>query len=268
MASMKHVLWILGLVIACQSPAPAPKDSVRGFVDAWNRRDLMAAMKFVHGGTLQQDAFAPLIKGNDWPVIRLSNLSETIDGATATVNATLNLAGSEKPEHDAVKLTKVGGEWLIEPAVEAGHMQIIAGLAYALGHPQEIAQARVAAVKTNCLSHLKQIALAALMEASDHDDTFKFTPKNFKEKLSPYLGNTKLLTCPLDSDGTTSYAFNPAVLNIRQSKIKDPRLTVLAYEGKGGKLDFRHAGKANVAFCDGHAKSVDPQEAKKLRWKP
>ena len=42
----------------------------------------------------------------------------------------------------------------------------------------------------------------------------------------------------------------------------------MIYEGKNGKLDFRHEGKATVGFADGHAKLIDAQGAKKLRWKP
>lgn len=76
------------------------------------------------------------------------------------------------------------------------------------------------------------------------------------------------MICPLDKKRVTSYNFNPSILNIAAKKISNPGLTVLAYEGHEGKFDFRHGGKAAVAFCDGRVKSVDAIQAKTLRWKP
>jgi prepilin-type processing-associated H-X9-DG protein len=52
------------------------------------------------------------------------------------------------------------------------------------------------------------------------------------------------------------------------TSVDDPTRTILVYEGKGGQLSFRHNGKAAVAFVDGHAQLVTPEEAKKLIWKP
>ena len=48
----------------------------------------------------------------------------------------------------------------------------------------------------------------------------------------------------------------------------EPAETVMIYEGKNGKLDFRHNGRATVGFADGHVKLTDAEGAKKLRWKP
>jgi len=40
------------------------------------------------------------------------------------------------------------------------------------------------------------------------------------------------------------------------------------YDGKDGKLDFPHDGKATVSFTDGHVTMVDAEGAKKLLWLP
>jgi prepilin-type processing-associated H-X9-DG protein len=44
-------------------------------------------------------------------------------------------------------------------------------------------------------------------------------------------------------------------------------MSSMLYEGKDGKLNFKHDGKAAVAFADGHAKLVTEEEAKTLIWK-
>jgi len=51
-------------------------------------------------------------------------------------------------------------------------------------------------------------------------------------------------------------------------KFTQPQITVLFYEGANGKLNFRHNGKAAVAFADCHVKLIDAAAAKDLRWKP
>ena len=73
--------------------------------------------------------------------------------------------------------------------------------------------------------------------------------------------------CSSDTAGAVSYAFNFAIAGKKTTRIKSPATTVLIYEGKGGKLEFKHGGKAGVAFVDGHVKMITEKEAKKLVWK-
>jgi prepilin-type processing-associated H-X9-DG protein len=118
-----------------------------------------------------------------------------------------------------------------------------------------------------CNYRTKQIAIGILMLESD-EDKLAFTPKDWVKKIDAYLINKNLLTCPLDKPGVTSYTVNPALCGKNLSKLKAASKIVLLYEGKNGKLSFKHEGKATVAFADGHVRQVTPKEAKGLRWKP
>ncbi|HEY0076457.1 MAG TPA: H-X9-DG-CTERM domain-containing protein [Abditibacteriaceae bacterium] len=65
-----------------------------------------------------------------------------------------------------------------------------------------------------------------------------------------------------------SYAFNINLEGLKAADIPNLMNTVLIYEGKDGKLEFHHDGKANIAFADGHVESVGPDDVPKLIWNP
>ena len=60
---------------------------------------------------------------------------------------------------------------------------------------------------------------------------------------------------------------NPGVQNRTLAEIPNPALTVLLYEGHNGVVDYRHEGRAAIAFADGHAKLTTETETKSLTWK-
>lgn len=64
------------------------------------------------------------------------------------------------------------------------------------------------------------------------------------------------------------YALNENLVGLKQEQIAKPAETVLFYDGADGKLDFRHDGKANVVFVDGHVESLGPDDVTKLIWNP
>ena len=112
----------------------------------------------------------------------------------------------------------------------------------------------------------------------------------FQKALYPYAEDAKVFFCPLRSDDAENneaqarrdklmndlgmprtgepYAFNTHLDGMALADINEVARTVLFYEGKDGKLSFRHGHKANVAFVDGHVKPIDENEAKQLIWKP
>jgi len=113
---------------------------------------------------------------------------------------------------------------------------------------------------------VKQICTAALMFLQDFDEVFRLKAETYKKSLMPYVKNEAIFKCPAEGGG--SYSFNANLAGVRLSKVPKPGETVMIYEGRGGRLDYRHDGRAAVGLADGHAKLVNAEGAKKLRWKP
>src|SRR5207244_2572565 len=120
----------------------------------------------------------------------------------------------------------------------------------------------------SCISNVKQICAGAMMLMVDNDETFKLKAETYKQSLMPYIRNEAVFKCPADRGSGASYSFNANLAGLNLAKVVAPAETVLIYEGKNGKLNFRHEGKAVVGFADGSAKLIDAENAKKLRWKP
>ncbi len=64
------------------------------------------------------------------------------------------------------------------------------------------------------------------------------------------------------------YTLNTHLDGLNRADLAEPSRIVLFYEGKDEKLDFRHNGRANVAFCDGRVKAIGADETKNLIWNP
>jgi prepilin-type N-terminal cleavage/methylation domain-containing protein/prepilin-type processing-associated H-X9-DG protein len=67
-----------------------------------------------------------------------------------------------------------------------------------------IARAKAKANQTSCLNNMRQLTLAAILYAGDHDDEFpaRRTPTNaWPHKLKPYYSNWRIIACPSDHFG-------------------------------------------------------------------
>jgi prepilin-type N-terminal cleavage/methylation domain-containing protein/prepilin-type processing-associated H-X9-DG protein len=67
-----------------------------------------------------------------------------------------------------------------------------------------ISKAKAKANQTSCLNNMRQLTLAAIMYASDHDEEFpaRRTPTNaWPHKLKPYYLNWQIIACPSDHFG-------------------------------------------------------------------
>lgn len=107
---------------------------------------------------------------------------------------------------------------------------------------------------SSCISNLKQIALACLEYAGDHEQRLPPVERPWTEALTPYLKRAEVLHCSRDEQ-PLSYALNPY---LRGRKLSDlpvlPTYVVLAYESDGVGLVARHNDGYNIAFADGHVK--------------
>lgn len=262
----------------------SPEKSVRAFVAALNFNRFEEAALCVDGASPNAD-FKPLreMVGEgknkivlDKPVISMSVFSSSINGDHAVLKAKVSVKSGKNQQSQTgnIALVRRGARWLLVPAdlkTPSPAVSYLSGFAAMVRSPQIIAgvmsHARDSARRSSCSSNLKQVALAALMLIQDNDEKIAMTPQNFKAKLFPYSKTMQIFRCPSVASGE-SYSFNGNLANRSLSQIANPSQVVLFYEGKNGQLDFRHLGTSNVAFVDGHVKSMTRAEAKTLRWKP
>jgi prepilin-type processing-associated H-X9-DG protein len=138
--------------------------------------------------------------------------------------------------------------------------------------PVNVTRAREEAREATCVSNLKQVELATLMFAQDHQG--KLPAGDWPSQLSGYVVNTAIYTCPSASGQPVSYVLNQAVAGKKLSTIVQPQQTVLLFEADsppsppvGGSAlvgTGRHQGAVVVGFVDGHVETYTPGEARRL----
>ncbi len=115
--------------------------------------------------------------------------------------------------------------------------------------------------RARCVSNLKQLILAAIMWADDHDGEF---PEKLSDLYPNYVDNVKLFTCPSaggpkitkkeEIDSRTSYIY---VTGLTEASLSD---AVVIYEDPSN-----HRGEGgNVAFADGHVEWLSAEELKPI----
>lgn len=289
----------LGLMAFRKQAAPpdlsSPKATVRSFITAVQNRDVAAMQQCVKGGTntdlLKQMFGSPATLAVDSVV----TLVEEPEGDHVRVAAEFRLklpSGSQGTKNqtatfvDMLTLTKQGEKWLLmmDPTLtpssgggSEGSPLLVMGqirpfsFAVALASSPELVKifenARNAARAASCTSNMKQIALGVMMYTQDYDELTPNKPAAYADQIFPYVKNRAVFTCPLDPAGTSSYTFNSGIAGVPLSAMADPAKTVMIYEGKDGKLNYKHDGQAVVGFMDGHCKLLKPEETAGLIWK-
>ena len=154
-------------------------------------------------------------------------------------------------------LVQVEGKWKIDLAATWAQMPE-AVRAIAEGPAEERAG------QTACLSNLKQLSLAAMMFAQDHDQTLP-SADQWTDQLMPYLKNEAILKCPAAPELECAYALNAALAGKRLKDLPNPAEAILFFESNLGKRNAtgtleevavpgRHRGGNVYAFADGHIK--------------
>jgi prepilin-type processing-associated H-X9-DG protein len=100
-----------------------------------------------------------------------------------------------------------------------------------------------------------------------NQDRFNFDANTWKTAVSPYVADPNAFNCPVVHSGE-AYSFNSALFGANSMAVTEPANTVMIYEGKDQKLDFRHEGMAVVAYVDGHVRAISEYSAQKLKWTP
>lgn len=208
----------------------------------------------------------------------ISDLRVDIEGdrATATFVTTRRWTNSLKQSgkvirRERLQLQRRAEGWKILPAGVADtpfDLDLLTPLLYqatALSHVEDSRQ--VLHLKT-CGHDLFGLCLSMDMFLQKHEGKFALKANNFMQSLLPYFPVEEAFNCPADDTGQVSYSFNENLTGVSRAAIVEPRTLVMIYEGKDGRLDFRHSGHALIGFANLGVRLVSPEEARSLRWKP
>jgi len=142
-----------------------------------------------------------------------------------------------------------------------------------------LSSAKAKATRTRCVNNVRQLSVALMMYAADHNDQFP-AGTNWCDALMPYLSrDTKAFICLQGPAGQRChYALNAQLAGRATQDLQVPAKTVLIFECEGGwnvsgGLELlpatpRHANVHVVGFADGHVESLSPNRLDKLRWEP
>jgi hypothetical protein len=273
----------------------SPKATVRSFLNAMKSQDVAAIQQCIKGATSQEFLKQFFTSPSAPQIVSVNSLVEETANNNTHVAAefTMRVAASSQPNAKLVPVTvvdmfsleKQGQTWLLVP--DPAFTNVSANLEYdsigklielrplsfvvaISGSPQLVAPilqaAHARAQAVSCLSNAKQIVIGTLMYVQDYDEITPRKGPSYTELIWPYVKNRQIFTCPLDPSGTISYTFNSSVAGISLADIPFPDKTVMIYEGKASKLDYRHVGHAIIGFMDGHCKMIRPEEEASLIW--
>jgi len=116
--------------------------------------------------------------------------------------------------------------------------------------------------RANCLSNLKQMALAMQLYASDYDGKLP-SYQNWEQQIFGYIRNSLVFRCPDATNAQTLYySMNFKLSGKRLKEIQFPESTIMLFEcndlglpiARHHFLEFKHL--CNVAFVDGHVKGL------------
>jgi prepilin-type processing-associated H-X9-DG protein len=137
-----------------------------------------------------------------------------------------------------------------------------------------LAKAKAKAQTISCVNNLKQLELAALLYAGDHDDRLPAT--HWCDATATYLGTPRALVCPAHELVDCGYAFNSNLLGRSIGDVAPD--TVMFFESDAGRnatggsllliQQSRHGNVFNVGFADGSVRQVPESQLTSLRWNP
>ncbi|MDD4537964.1 MAG: hypothetical protein PHT80_03030 [Lentisphaeria bacterium] len=107
----------------------------------------------------------------------------------------------------------------------------------------------------SCMSNLKQVGLAIMMYASDHQDS---CPGTLAE-LEPYVGDKRVLNCPAIRKKRGQSALYLYLLppGTKLKDIKEPSRTIAAMDNQAAPHPH-----LSILFADGHVQQVERADAK------
>lgn len=271
----------------------SPKATVRSFLNAVKARDTDTIRQCIKGEIKPDLVRFIFADPNTLRVFAVGNMIAETENDTAHVAAEITLTVPASPggsiylmnlkQIEMFLVMKQGNRWLLtqDPDLAqqlrggnsvyeqlADKRPLALAVTFASNPELESAVRRVhdQAMANTCLSNMRQVVLGLVMYAQDHNEHLPPKVSEYTDLIHPYLKNKLLYTCPLDAKGIFSYKFNSNLQGAALDRIPAPAQTVILYEGKEGKFEYRHSGKTIVGFADGHAKALSPDETKGLIW--
>jgi hypothetical protein len=122
------------------------------------------------------------------------------------------------------------------------------------------ARARSAARRTACMSNVKQLSLAVMMYAQDHDEKLP-SAAAWQAGTAPYSRDPRALICPEALNLPSGYAYNRMLNHRSLAAVLLPASTPELYDSTLGtpnasdKLQSfapRHLGVGIIGYVDGH----------------
>ncbi|RYG68171.1 hypothetical protein EON80_12200 [bacterium] len=210
----------------------------------------------LEGDTAQVAVTTSLLTPDDKPMIEVYGEAEPVYGLTETLHL----------RREFIPWDKANEKWRILPPAykEATGKNSFSlnQIAYFAGQRRDTLPQLRAMIS---LRHMEALGLGAMQMSQDYRDRFTYQNDFWREAIYPYVQSDGFFIIP----GTnTPYSFNDNLSDKYAGDIKDYAHTVLFYEGENNKPVFRYDGKAAIAFADGHAALVSPDEADELSWKP
>ncbi len=138
-----------------------------------------------------------------------------------------------------------------------------------------LGKAKMKAQSVQCMNNMKQLNLALMMYATDHQDQFPSADK-WCDLIKPYLGGSDAaFRCAAQQDGRCSYAFNANLAGQKTSDVSSPAQTILVFSSadgwnqSGGKAMLKMHSHGNVftyGFADGHVEIRRPGTETSATW--
>lgn len=140
-----------------------------------------------------------------------------------------------------------------------------AGLAacLAVGSWAQTMEQRDSARRAMCLANMRQLAMAMMMYAQDHEN--RLPPANrWCDAINPYTRNQAIFKCPADK-AKYSYAMNFNLSKRAITAIPNPAKTVMLFESTQGRKNATDVGRSwparsrhppgiCVAYAEAHCK--------------
>ncbi len=280
------LLVVLGLGCLSFRKAPpdlsSPKAAVRSFAMAIKDSDPEAIAACVKNGIVIPELKDFWLKSTQGDFIEVLELLTETNGNSAKAAVEYQIRNRTTPyvEMDILRLEKRGETWQIVFAPDTYSKMMTSpqqrdiGLLTAMGvyvgtpdglklfHSQQLR-----AQSISSLSNLKQIGTGVVMYIQDYDEVLPSPAAKYKDLLMPYLKDEKLFHAPAaPKTEKESYTFNTNLQGIGMEKLSNPSQTIMIYEGKNGKPDYRYEGKTVIAFADGHARLCSEEEVARFLW--